>query len=69
MLPPTMPATASPARGLGMPTQPNRDDIDHTWNYLEDGISQIMLNLQSGMTMATVLDLLPLSIHLPLSKD
>lgn len=54
-----MPATASPARGMGMPSQPNRDDIDHTWVYLEEGIQQIMTNLQSGMTMATVFDLFP----------
>lgn len=36
-----------------MPSQPNRDDIDNTWKYLEDGIQQIMTSLSEGMTMAT----------------
>ncbi|KAJ9154815.1 Cullin-domain-containing protein [Pleurostoma richardsiae] len=47
------PVTALRASAAGMPTTPNRDDIDNTWEYLQLGIGQIMDNLQDGMTMET----------------
>ncbi|KAI0396297.1 Cullin-domain-containing protein [Xylariaceae sp. FL0594] len=40
-------------RGMQMPPQPNREDIDATWNYVEVGITKIMVNLQDGMELAT----------------
>ncbi|KAI1811543.1 Cullin-domain-containing protein [Poronia punctata] len=40
-------------RPLQMPPQPNKEDIDATWNYLQAGITKIMVNLQDGMDMAT----------------
>ncbi|KAI2469891.1 Cullin-domain-containing protein [Annulohypoxylon bovei var. microspora] len=36
-----------------MPPAPNREDIVQTWEYLQAGISKIMINLQDGMDMAT----------------
>ncbi|OTB15661.1 hypothetical protein K445DRAFT_11893 [Daldinia sp. EC12] len=36
-----------------MPSAPNREDIGQTWEYLQSGISKIMINLQEGMDMAT----------------
>ncbi|KAI1415750.1 Cullin-domain-containing protein [Hypoxylon sp. FL1857] len=36
-----------------MPPMPNREDIGQTWEYLQTGISRIMINLQDGMDMAT----------------
>ncbi|KAI1395693.1 Cullin-domain-containing protein [Hypoxylon fuscum] len=36
-----------------MPSPPNREDIGQTWDYLQAGISKIMINLQDGMDMAT----------------
>ncbi|KAI1102185.1 Cullin-domain-containing protein [Jackrogersella minutella] len=35
------------------PSVPNREDIRQTWDYLEQGISKIMINLQDGMDMGT----------------
>jgi len=32
---------------------PNREDLFSTWNYLESGISKIMLDLRSGVDMKT----------------
>ncbi|KAI1324152.1 Cullin-domain-containing protein [Xylariaceae sp. FL0255] len=40
-------------RTIQMPPQPNREDIDATWNYLQAGITKIMVNLQDGMDMTT----------------
>ncbi|KAK3687260.1 Cullin [Podospora appendiculata] len=37
----------------GMPSQPLHDDIDNTWNYLQDGITKIMTNLQEGIDLST----------------
>lgn len=34
-----------------MPQTPNREDIGQTWEYLQQGISKIMINLQDGMDM------------------
>lgn len=34
-----------------MPPAPNREDIGQTWDYLQAGLSKIMLNLQDGMDM------------------
>ncbi|KAI0144328.1 Cullin-domain-containing protein [Xylariaceae sp. FL1272] len=45
--------SATVARTILMPPQPNREDIDATWNYLQTGITKIMLNLQDGMDMTT----------------
>ncbi|KAL2022578.1 hypothetical protein VTK56DRAFT_4922 [Thermocarpiscus australiensis] len=36
-----------------MPPQPVRDDIENTWNYLQHGITRIMLNLQDGVDLQT----------------
>ncbi|OTB03738.1 hypothetical protein M426DRAFT_12243 [Hypoxylon sp. CI-4A] len=36
-----------------MPPVPNREDIVQTWEYLQAGISKIMINLQDGMDMGT----------------
>ncbi|KAI1093534.1 Cullin-domain-containing protein [Rostrohypoxylon terebratum] len=36
-----------------MPPTPNREDITQTWEYLQAGISKIMINLQDGMDMTT----------------
>ncbi|KAK3358620.1 Cullin [Lasiosphaeria ovina] len=36
-----------------MPLQPVRDDIDNTWEYLQTGITKIMLNLQDGVDLRT----------------
>ncbi|KAK0701670.1 Cullin [Lasiosphaeria miniovina] len=36
-----------------MPLQPVRDDIDNTWEYLQTGITKIMMNLQDGVDMRT----------------
>ncbi|KAI0890223.1 Cullin-domain-containing protein [Annulohypoxylon maeteangense] len=36
-----------------MPPVPNREDIVQTWEYLQAGISKIMINLQDGMDMTT----------------
>ncbi|KAI2602836.1 Cullin-domain-containing protein [Hypoxylon sp. NC1633] len=36
-----------------MPPVPNREDIDQTWEYIQVGISKIMINLQDGMDMGT----------------
>ena len=41
-----------------MPPAPNREDIAATWEYLQAGISKIMINLQDGMDMGTVSQLL-----------
>ncbi|KAK3353650.1 Cullin [Lasiosphaeria hispida] len=41
-----------PAAMSGMPHQ-GRDDIDTTWNYLQAGITKIMLNLQEGVDLQT----------------
>ncbi|KAK3390964.1 Cullin [Podospora didyma] len=43
----------APAALSGMPAQPQRDDIDHTWTYLQSGITKIMLNLQEGVDLTT----------------
>ncbi|KAF2970912.1 hypothetical protein GQX73_g2709 [Xylaria multiplex] len=40
-------------RAIQMPPQPNREDIEATWNYLQTGITKIMTNLQDGMDMTT----------------
>ncbi|KAI1264226.1 Cullin-domain-containing protein [Xylariaceae sp. FL1019] len=45
--------SATATRTILMPPQPNREDIDATWNYLQTGITKIMLNLQDGMDMTT----------------
>lgn len=37
-----------------MPKGPDRDSITDTWEYLADGITKIMTNLQNGMTMDDV---------------
>ncbi|KAK0629646.1 Cullin [Bombardia bombarda] len=37
----------------GMPSQPIRDDIDNTWQYLQGGITRIMTNLQDGIDLGT----------------
>ncbi|KAK3940105.1 Cullin-1 [Diplogelasinospora grovesii] len=42
-----------PVATLGMPSQPVRDDIDNTWEYLQRGITKIMLNLQEGVDLNT----------------
>ncbi|ORY63241.1 Cullin family protein [Pseudomassariella vexata] len=36
-----------------MPPTPNREDIAATWEYLQVGITKIMINLQDGMDMGT----------------
>lgn len=36
-----------------MPPPPNREDIVQTWDYLQAGISKIMVNLQDGMDLST----------------
>ncbi|KAL7899523.1 Cullin [Trichoderma sp. SZMC 28014] len=36
---------------MGMPPVPNREDINATWKYLEDGITRIMTDLEQGMDM------------------
>ncbi|KAL1871605.1 hypothetical protein VTK73DRAFT_1954 [Phialemonium thermophilum] len=46
---PTMPAQSR----LGMPFQPDHDDIDQTWMYIQNGVERIMDNLQEGMDMVT----------------
>ncbi|KAI1503099.1 Cullin [Biscogniauxia marginata] len=40
-------------RTVQMPPAPNREDIEATWNYLQAGITKIMVNLQDGMDMTT----------------
>ncbi|KXX77857.1 Cullin-1 [Madurella mycetomatis] len=40
-----------PAALPGMPSQPVRDDIDNTWNYLQHGITRIMLHLREGLDL------------------
>lgn len=47
-------STAITSRMSPMPKGPDRDNIDKTWEYLADGITKIMSNLQSGMTMDDV---------------
>ncbi|KLU81874.1 Cullin-1 [Magnaporthiopsis poae ATCC 64411] len=47
MAPPAM------GRGLSIPSGNKSEDIDVTWNYLQNGIKRIMNNLQDGMTMET----------------
>lgn len=44
----------SRAATVMMPPAPNREDIAATWEYLQAGISKIMINLQDGMDMGTV---------------
>lgn len=39
---------------LGMPKGPDRDSIVDTWEYLADGITKIMTDLENGMTMDDV---------------
>ncbi|KAI1393955.1 Cullin-domain-containing protein [Hypoxylon trugodes] len=34
-----------------MPPAPNREDIGQTWDYLQAGISKVMMNLQDGLDM------------------
>ncbi|KAK4130541.1 ubiquitin-protein ligase-like protein [Trichocladium antarcticum] len=41
-----------PQAFMGMPPQP-KDDIETTWNYLQQGITRIMLNLQEGIDLQT----------------
>ncbi|KAK8080676.1 Cullin 1 [Apiospora hydei] len=43
----------SRAATVMMPPAPNREDIGATWEYLQAGISKIMINLQDGMDMGT----------------
>ncbi|KAK8052100.1 Cullin 1 [Apiospora rasikravindrae] len=43
----------SRAATVMMPPAPNREDIGATWEYLQAGISKIMINLQDGMDMVT----------------
>ncbi|KAK8060441.1 Cullin 1 [Apiospora saccharicola] len=43
----------SRAATVTMPPAPNREDIAATWDYLQAGISKIMINLQDGMDMGT----------------
>ncbi|KAK4099330.1 Cullin-domain-containing protein [Parathielavia hyrcaniae] len=42
-----------PAAPLGMPPQPAKDDIETTWNYLQLGITRIMMSLQEGIDLQT----------------
>ncbi|KAI1828457.1 Cullin-domain-containing protein [Xylaria intraflava] len=48
----TRPAQMS-AKPIQMPPQPNREDIDATWTYVQVGITKIMSNLQDGMDLST----------------
>ncbi|KAI0482248.1 Cullin [Xylariaceae sp. FL0804] len=51
-----------------MPPQPNREDIEATWTYLQAGITKIMVNLQDGMDMSTYMGIytfVPPDISLP----
>ena len=34
-----------------MPPAPNKDDLDATWAFLEDGVNRIMTNLKDGVDM------------------
>ncbi|KKA28916.1 hypothetical protein TD95_002500 [Thielaviopsis punctulata] len=34
-----------------MPSQPNKNDIEATWRFLENGIDRVMNDLERGMTM------------------
>lgn len=45
-------AIARPGATMLMP-QPNQDDINATWAYLQQGVNSIMVNLEGGMTMET----------------
>lgn len=48
-------STATTVRvSSAMPRGPDRDNIDKTWDYLAEGITKIMSNLQNGMTMDDV---------------
>ncbi|KAI6353891.1 hypothetical protein MCOR25_008843 [Pyricularia grisea] len=51
------PASRAPL-GVGS----GRDDIEVTWNYLQNGITRIMNNLQDGMTMETYMGIYT-SVH------
>ncbi|KAI2635980.1 Cullin-domain-containing protein [Xylaria nigripes] len=48
--PSIMPSTVRP---IQMPPQPNREDIEATWNYVQYGIAKVMSNLQDGMDLTT----------------
>lgn len=36
---------------ISMPPAPNKDDLDATWAFLEDGVNRIMTNLKDGVDM------------------
>lgn len=36
---------------ISMPPAPNKDDLDATWVFLEDGVNRIMTNLKDGVDM------------------
>jgi len=36
-----------------MPPAPNKDDLGATWNFLEEGVEKIMMNLKDGVDMTT----------------
>ncbi|KAK4125459.1 Cullin-domain-containing protein [Parathielavia appendiculata] len=42
-----------PAAPMGMPPQPVKDDIETTWNYLQQGVTRIMMSLQEGIDLQT----------------
>ncbi|KAH6660403.1 Cullin family protein [Truncatella angustata] len=46
-------AAAAARQSVVMPPAPNKEDIGATWDYLQAGISKIMINLQDGMDLAT----------------
>ncbi|TPX08445.1 uncharacterized protein E0L32_010062 [Thyridium curvatum] len=58
-----MPPATALRSGSNMPSQPNNDDINHTWTYLQSGINSIMMNLQDGMNMENVR--FPSSLFIP----
>ncbi|KAL2158643.1 hypothetical protein VTH06DRAFT_4125 [Thermothelomyces fergusii] len=40
-----------PAGFSGMPAAPVKDDLDATWNYLQQGLDMVMTNLQEGIDL------------------
>lgn len=53
-MPPSGSTVTTTRQPLGMPKGPDRDSIVDTWDYLADGITKIMTDLENGMTMDDV---------------
>lgn len=53
-MPPSGSTVTTVRQSAVMPKGPDRDSIGDTWDYLAEGITKIMNDLDNGMTMEDV---------------